>query len=273
MATCFVIQPFDGGKFDKRYADTFKPAIEAAGYEAYRVDRDPSIAIPITEIQAQIEGADVCFAEITLDNPNVWFELGYSFASGKDVCMICSEERTGKYPFNIQHRSIISYKVGSTSDFEDLKSKISLKLRAISIKEKNLKVLNPRNQIENKVSGGLSKYEVDALCSILANMDCPDGSTSHYIVKRDMEKLGLNAIAVNVGVQKLRAAEFIELVYCQEYNEPESYPAYKLLTAGWNWINSNESVLDFQLDSVVGAMDKKTSQRSLTTMIADDIPF
>ena len=29
MAPCFVIQPFDGGRLDKRYANTFKPATEA----------------------------------------------------------------------------------------------------------------------------------------------------------------------------------------------------------------------------------------------------
>ena len=33
MPTCFVIQPFDNGKYDKRYEDTFKPAIEAAELE------------------------------------------------------------------------------------------------------------------------------------------------------------------------------------------------------------------------------------------------
>ena len=30
MPTCFVIQPFDSGKFDKRFEDVYKPAIEAA---------------------------------------------------------------------------------------------------------------------------------------------------------------------------------------------------------------------------------------------------
>ena len=52
MATCFVIQPFDGGPFDKRYADVFVPAITEAGLEAYRVDQDPAAAIPIEQIVA-----------------------------------------------------------------------------------------------------------------------------------------------------------------------------------------------------------------------------
>jgi hypothetical protein len=35
MPYCFVIQPFDGGRFDKRFTDVFKPAIEAAGLDPY----------------------------------------------------------------------------------------------------------------------------------------------------------------------------------------------------------------------------------------------
>jgi hypothetical protein len=47
MPTCFVVQPFDRGKFDKRFEDTFRPAIESAGLEAYRVDRDPYVEVPL----------------------------------------------------------------------------------------------------------------------------------------------------------------------------------------------------------------------------------
>jgi hypothetical protein len=43
MTTCFVIQPFDSGKYDKRYADVYRPAIVDAGLEPYRVDKDPSV--------------------------------------------------------------------------------------------------------------------------------------------------------------------------------------------------------------------------------------
>ena len=52
--TCFVIQKFDRGKFDKRYRDVFEPAIRAAGYEPYRVDRDLGASIPIEEIEKKI---------------------------------------------------------------------------------------------------------------------------------------------------------------------------------------------------------------------------
>lgn len=55
MGTCFVMQPFDGGTFDKRYEDIFAPAIIKAGLEPYRVDRDPESIIPIQDIENGIK--------------------------------------------------------------------------------------------------------------------------------------------------------------------------------------------------------------------------
>ena len=62
METCFVIQPFDGGgKFDKRYEDIYSPAIKAANLIPYRVDRDPSVNIPIEDIEKEISAPTVSF--------------------------------------------------------------------------------------------------------------------------------------------------------------------------------------------------------------------
>ena len=38
MPKCFVIQPFDEEN-DRRYDEVYKPALEEAGVEPYRVDR------------------------------------------------------------------------------------------------------------------------------------------------------------------------------------------------------------------------------------------
>lgn len=121
MPTCFVIQPFDSGKYDKRFEDVYKPAIVAAGLEAYRVDQDPSVDVPIDAIEQGIRASTVCLADITTDNPNVWYELGFAFALGRPLVMVCSDERTGKkYPFDIQHRTIIPYLADSPRDFDVL---------------------------------------------------------------------------------------------------------------------------------------------------------
>ena len=51
MPTCFEIQPFDGGKYDKRFADIYVPAIEAAELTPYRVDKDPNVDVPVESIE------------------------------------------------------------------------------------------------------------------------------------------------------------------------------------------------------------------------------
>lgn len=54
---CFVIQPISDTKFTKRYDDIYKPAIEATGLNAYRVDLDPTVKIPIEEIESRIKNS------------------------------------------------------------------------------------------------------------------------------------------------------------------------------------------------------------------------
>lgn len=78
MKKCFVIQPFDNDMYDERYDSVFAPAIMQAELEPYRVDRDPSVGVPIQEIEKGIRNSELCFAEISTDNPNVWYELGFA---------------------------------------------------------------------------------------------------------------------------------------------------------------------------------------------------
>ena len=104
MGRCFVMQPFDKGPFDQRYEDVLTPAIKNADLEPYRVDQDPAVNIPIQSIENGIQGSDVCLADITLDNPNVWFEVGYAVASQRDMVLICANERATPFPFDVQSR-------------------------------------------------------------------------------------------------------------------------------------------------------------------------
>ena len=81
---CCVFQIFDdGGAYDKRYDEVISPAITAAGLEPYRVDRDAGAEIPIDTLHEEIRRSLVCLADITPDNPNVWYELSFAVASDR----------------------------------------------------------------------------------------------------------------------------------------------------------------------------------------------
>ena len=80
---CCVFQPFDGGDFDKRFDDVLAPAVEAAGMEPYRVNRDLGSTIPVETLHKEIRSAAICLADITTRNPNVMYELGTRSRMGR----------------------------------------------------------------------------------------------------------------------------------------------------------------------------------------------
>jgi hypothetical protein len=243
MSTCFVIQPFDQGPFDKRFDDIFQPAISAAHLEAYRVDRDPRVSIPIEEIEAGIRNAEVCLAEITTDNPNVWFELGFAIASQREVVLVCSSERRSRFPFDIQHRSVINYDTESSSDFETLKGRITERLVAILSKEERIlqaTKLSPVADVQ-----GLAQHEMVTLVAIAENLETPDGTVSVYMIRQSMEKAGFKRIAVTLGLGALLKKDMISAVEEHDFSG-EPYTSYQIKPSGMAWLETNQDRLVLQ---------------------------
>jgi hypothetical protein len=260
MEKCFVIQPFDNDKFDKRFEDIFKPAIEKSGYEAYRIDKDLSVRIPIDEIEKNISESHICFAEITSDNPNVWYELGYAFACDKDVIMVCSDERTGKFPFDIQHRHVITYKTSSKSDFESLEDTITRKINAYKSKSKTVKAINNTPIADRE---GLKSHEIAMLVLIMENQMTSEDFMSVYQLKNEMEKAGYTAIATSVGIRGLsKAGLIVTYKESDDYNNNQEFLACRLTESGEGWILDNQDKLEF-----------KIQQRQNDTKIEDNLPF
>lgn len=258
MPTCFIIQPFDHGKFDKRFEDTFKPAIEEAGLEPYRVDKDPNVEIPIEAIEQGIRDAAVCLADITTDNPNVWYELGYAFAAGKGVVMVCSDERKeSRYPFDIQHRTVVGYKTESSRDFAQLKEKITERIRALMKKGERLRDLAESDPMAPRK--GLSQPELAVLAILAGDSLTPQSSTSTYSLRHDLERAGFTPLGFGLGLRRLLKKGLVEPV--ESYDEQgEPYPAVMLTQIGWDWIETNEDMF-----SVKKGVPKDDFR--------DDIPF
>jgi hypothetical protein len=247
MAKCFVIQPFDGDKFDKRYKDIYAPAIIAAGLEPYRVDQDPGVVIPIEEIESGIRNSELCFAEITLDNPNVWYELGFSFAAKKDVVLICSEERESRFPFDVQHRSIIKYKTDAPQDFSDLKLKITERIKALLKKQEEIGKMSLPSI---KSTEGLSQHEIVALVIVMQNEFMSQGRPSGTQIKEDMDKAGFTDIAVSLALKMLIRKGMLEVGEAEdEYRN--SYKIYNTTRKGEEWLMQNQNSLVLKRETKV----------------------
>jgi hypothetical protein len=245
MDKCFVIQPFDKGQYDKRYEDTFAPAIKDAELEPYRVDRDPSVSIPIDEIQAGIEASQVCLVEISTDNPNVWFELGFAIASQREVVLVCSENRKAPFPFDVQHRSIIKYSTESLRDFQQLRSEITARLKAVIEKRAKLNQLGKVTSV-SKIEG-LEQYEIAALVAV-AQTD-QEGGINAWTIRQDMETAGFTKLAANMGIRALINKEMIEPFQERSREDGEYFIVYRLTEKGVAWLFENKSMLTLKVNN------------------------
>jgi predicted transcriptional regulator len=267
MSSCFVIQPFDGSKFDARFEDIFRPAIEKVGLTPYRVDRDPSVSIPIDQIESGIRNSLVCFAEITTDNPNVWFELGYAIACGKEVVMVCSEERESKFPFDVHHRNIIRYKTSSPREYEALEKSMIERLKALIEKQGKMEEISKSPLKETE---GLQPHEIVALASVMQNLLSPEDRVSAHVVRSDMLKAGYTDLAVSLALRSLVNKDLLEYKGISD-PDGEHYFVYKVTRMGTDWLIQNQDKLI--LKSKVSTFGKMVKPFSSPPAPEDDLPF
>lgn len=108
---CFLAMPF-ARKFQPVWS-AINDSVANAGWQIVRADQ---ITRPhrITDaiIQA-IMTCDLLLADISGNNPNVFYELGYAHASGCDVILLC-QKRSGHIPFDIAQERIVFYSATET---------------------------------------------------------------------------------------------------------------------------------------------------------------
>lgn len=267
VGVCFVIQPFDQGPFDKRYDDVLSVALRDAGLEPYRVDRDPAASIPIDAIAMRIRDADVCLADISLDNPNVWFELGLAIAAGRELILICDDGRE-RFPFDVQHRNIIRYKTDSTRDFDELREKV--KARAMAALEASADESSIRDLAPLSTTEGLSPHEQAFLVLTAQRMDSEAETVPAAVVRQSMQRAGFNDLAVTLAFRALSKKRLIETELNSAFNE-EPWNAYRVLDAGFDWLEANRDSLSLRSE---GPEEAKAGRPYDDPVVGvDDIPF
>jgi hypothetical protein len=239
MNMCFVIQPFDNGKFDQRYEESFAPAIEKANLEPYRVDKDLGTQIPIDDIDAKMKQSSIVFADITLDNPNVWFEVGLAIAYRKKIVLVCSTERVGdKFPFDIQHRVILKYNTSSKGDYEKLESNITEKLKSLMSRKEMTTI--PESKTGVLPEKDISDESLNLLGIIGQNVDSFNGSVAYGQISMEMKNIGYNNLATNLAVNELQTKKLIAIGEENDWNSNE-YTAIRITEEGSRWIEKNKA--------------------------------
>ncbi|MCQ2343804.1 MAG: hypothetical protein MJ002_02635 [Paludibacteraceae bacterium] len=259
---CFVMQPFDNGcKFDKRYNDIYEPAIRNAGLNAYRIDKDLSVRNIVDDIEEKITKSQICLADITIDNPNVWYELGFAFAKGKDVVMVCDNTRV-KYPFDIQHRSVINYQSDAPSDFTDLSKEITNKIKAYLSSQKTSEELI---KMPLKDTDEYKSFEMTLIALLVGKQIVDDQYIYIDTIRIGMEDCGYNETATSIALRLLERKSIIESSSESDRNG-NSFPVCRLTKKGFDFVLDN--IDKFNLNA-----DTEIQKTKMTNLQNDGLPF
>src|SRR3954454_3222777 len=107
----FVAMPFqikEGIDFNAVYEDLIRPALMDAGFTVFRADEEIRAGNIRTDMFQELLLADLVVAELSIDNANVWYELGVRHAlRARGVIQI--QGRRDYMPFDVYTDRALSY--------------------------------------------------------------------------------------------------------------------------------------------------------------------
>ncbi len=114
----FVIMPFgkkkagDGSLYDFNaiYLQLIKPSLESAGFESFRADEESTSGDILTDMFQELLLADLCIVDMSIDNANVFYELGVRHAFRKRGIIHIQAGRA-YMPFDVFNVRTIPYHV------------------------------------------------------------------------------------------------------------------------------------------------------------------
>lgn len=104
---CFVVMQFTP-EYNSLYSEVIRPTCEKKGYKVIRADDFYNCGMIIEDVTRSIKESAVIVADVTPDNANVFYELGYAHGIGKDTILLCDRKRE-KLPFDISGFRTIFY--------------------------------------------------------------------------------------------------------------------------------------------------------------------
>ena len=129
----FMLMPFKE-ELTRIYEKFIKKPLENMGYIIKRSDNFFKSSPIIDDILESIENADIIIADLTGNNPNVFYELGRAHEKNKVVIQICQKGQ--KIPFDLGYIRTIIYD-NSLSGYMYLQHQILKYVETCIIKLKN----------------------------------------------------------------------------------------------------------------------------------------
>lgn len=137
--TCFVAAPIgEKGspvrlRSDQVLAYVIEPALEACGYNPLRADHMSDPGIINSQVIRHLVEDPLVIADLTGQNPNVYYEVAVRHATGKPIIQVIAEGE--KIPFDLRGMRILG--IGDLDKPSNSKEAIKQIKRAIEAIEKN----------------------------------------------------------------------------------------------------------------------------------------
>lgn len=104
--TAFVLMPF-GEDFNSAYEDLILPALSQAGFFTTRADQINTQQSVMRDIVQSIGSSQLIVADLTGNNPNVYYELGIAHGLRRQVILMTQDIES--LPFDLRSYRVIEY--------------------------------------------------------------------------------------------------------------------------------------------------------------------
>jgi hypothetical protein len=133
--TCFIISPIGEENTDTRKRSDqvlkhiIEPTVKQFGYSALRADRISKPGVITSQIIQHILEDPLVIADLTENNPNVFYELAVRHATRKPVILI--REVGQRVPFDVAQNRAIELDYQDLDSVDDCKKKLAEQCRSI----------------------------------------------------------------------------------------------------------------------------------------------
>ena len=124
----FIAMPFSDEMEDLYYYG-IQRAVDVAGYDCYRSDKNAFVGDILQEIKSQLGKSAAVVADLTNANPNVYLEVGYAWGHSKPTILIIKKGETPR--FDVQGQKYLMY--NNIKHLEDILTKELLELKTAGV--------------------------------------------------------------------------------------------------------------------------------------------
>ena len=104
---CFIVMPFGVQDLEDLYTEFILPVLGECQLRCERGDDIFGSNVVMDDVKAAIAAADLVIADLSGQNPNVFYEVGIAHTLGKPVLLL--SQSIEDVPFDLRHRRVLPY--------------------------------------------------------------------------------------------------------------------------------------------------------------------